>query len=131
MGEWFYGAETKKMWLCIRKRGITRDVFLIGKYAFKFPSFRQWSLFLRGLCCNITEREISKFSDEFCPVLWSIPGGWLVVMPRCETLAEGDMTDEWYDAFRDRKEVHGFVERKLCSFGKLDGKIVAVDYGSA
>jgi hypothetical protein len=42
-----------------------------------------WKHFLYGLLANMQEAQFSKTSwPELCPVLWSLPGGFLVVMPR-------------------------------------------------
>lgn len=116
------------------KRGITREVILIGKYAFKIPSLRSWWLFLEGLQCNMNETQRQKCSDRFCPIVFSFPGGFLNIMKRCTPLKVYDR-DEMRNIFYLSKEtedgnVHNFVENKECSFGILDGKLVAVDYGS-
>lgn len=113
-------------------RGITREVILIGKYAFKFPSIRSWWLFLEGLQCNMCEVQRTKCSPHFCPIVFSIIGGFLVVMKRCQPVP--DNWDEYADFRKDETYeyyyVHNYVENKPCSFGILDGKLVAVDYGS-
>jgi len=112
--------------------GISRDVFLIGKYAFKFASPRYgYKNFLQGLLANIQEATFSKAGwPELCPVLAATPGGFLIIMPRVRV-----MTDEEFEGF----DYVGFVfgddynipaEAKSDSFGWLDGKIVAVDYGN-
>lgn len=116
------------------KRGITREVFLIGKYAFKLPSVRNWWLFLEGLQCNMNEKERQYCSDQFCPIVFSLPGGFLNVMKRCTPLKVYDY-EEMNKVFYLSKEteegnVHRYVENKQCSFGILNGKLVAVDYGS-
>ncbi len=111
-------------WRLKHKRGITREVFLIGKWAIKLPSVRSWRLFLQGLLGNMQEKELSGFDDRLCPVVFSIWGGWVSIMPRCGSLPE--FTDEMGGIC----EYMGFIEKKLCSFGLLDGKLVAVDYGS-
>ena len=107
------------------KRGVTREVFLVGRWAVKVPSFRCWRLFLTGLLCNMQEREWSRTNDpRLCPVKYSCPGGWWVVMPRCEPIT-GEQSEQAAAACSDLP-----VEPKTCSFGRLpDGRIVAVDYG--
>lgn len=109
------------------KRGITREVLLIGKYALKFPSTREWWLFLEGLQCNMNEWQRRKCSERFCPIVFRIPGGFLNVMKRCDPYEEWD--DAEMEAFFSENECHAYVEKKQCSFGLLDGKLVAVDYG--
>jgi len=110
------------------KYGSTRTVFLVGNFAIKVPSFVQWSLFLQGLLANINETKFSKVKifNNLCPVVFSIPGGFLNVMPLCQPIT---MTDFKYHMV----EIKNFgveVEPKLDSFGWLEGKIVAVDYGN-
>lgn len=104
-------------------RSSTRTVLLAGSWAFKIPSFRSWDGFLRGLLANMQEAEFSLTEwPELCPVSFSIPLGLLVVMPYCRPLSE----EEW----PDRGEYMVPVEMKPDSFGILEGRIVAVDYGS-
>lgn len=114
------------------KRGATRLVLLTKRYAFKVPRVVSWRLFLCGLLANMQEREFSRADwPELCPVLFSLPGGWLVVMPRCEPLndAQWDQTEAWMAKDSDRDYVVP-VELKRDSFGMLGSRIVAVDYGS-
>ncbi|MCM5689520.1 hypothetical protein CN140_02645 [Sinorhizobium meliloti] len=73
--------------LTVNHNGATRTVILTRRYALKLPSFKSWRLFLQGLLANMQEREFGKAErDGLCPVLFSIPGGLLVVMPRCSAL---------------------------------------------
>lgn len=109
-------------------------VFLIGKYAFKVPQLSStWKMFLLGLVCNMQENQFGRMRDErMCPVIFSLPGGWLTVMPRCEALERHDYyrfinTD--IDIFFEG-DFRVPVENKLDSFGWYKGKIVAIDYGS-
>lgn len=108
------------------KRGTTREVILVGRWAVKVPSTRSWRLFLTGLLCNMRERAFSRMGEpRLCPVRYSCPGGWWVVMPRCEPITDAEC-DLASMAYADLP----FVEKKACSFGRLpDGRIVAVDYG--
>jgi hypothetical protein len=107
------------------RRGTSREVLLVGRWAVKLPSARCWRLFLCGLLGNMQEALWSGFDSGLCPVRWAFPGGLVVVMPRCEplTAAEFDALDRspWADLP---------VEAKACSFGRLGGRVVAVDYGS-
>ena len=89
---------------------------------------------LYGLLANMQEREFSSITNIgrtpfACPVIMSIPGGWLNVMPRCEPLSD----DQWDEvqsrcpgSFLPIPVEYG----KRDSFGVLDGRIVVVDYGS-
>lgn len=112
----------------IKRRGITREVILCGRWAFKLPSLRSWWLFLEGLQCNMNEWDRRKCSTQFCPIVFRIPGGFLNVMRRCEPYTEWRY-EEMYNLFYSENKCHSFVENKECSFGILNGKLVAVDYG--
>jgi hypothetical protein len=115
-------------------KGASRTVFLVGKYAIKFPSFDSWLLFLYGLIGNMHEKEWSDKIDGFlCPVIFSAPGGFMNIMPRCE-LESGlyeRFKNEYEKADQETRRVLGWiVEDKDESVGLLNGKIVAIDYGS-
>ena len=114
------GCE-KASWL-MHKRGVTREVFLVHNYAVKIPSLRSWKLFLQGLLCNIQESTFSGYSNKLCPVIFKLPGGFLNVMPRCESLEDESLM------FLEADNLE--IEQKLCSFGWLNDEVVAVDYGS-
>lgn len=111
--------------------GVTRRVFLFGRRAFKIPTMSEWRLFLLGLLANMQEAKFSKCGwPELCPVLWSLPGGFLVVMRRARVL-----TDEEFERIDLESFVQGDgyivpAEIKSDSFGWLDGRLVAVDYGN-
>lgn len=119
----------------LNTRGVTRFVFLTRRYAFKVPRFWwygrfRWDTFLHGLLGNMQERAFAKAGwPELCPILWSLPGGWLVVMPRCEPLAD-DLTVEQYEAFVEHDDYRVPAENKADSFGYYQGRLVAIDYGS-
>jgi hypothetical protein len=115
--------------------GITRTVFLIGKYAIKVPCGRYgWQKWLRGLLANLQEREWSKANyPELCPVLFSDPFGVVVVMPRAEILDRPLTPGEYHAMFEDIYPERGYripSENKPDSFGYLNGRLVAVDYGN-
>jgi hypothetical protein len=111
-------------------RGATRLVFLTRTRAYKIPTFSSWKLFLNGLLANIQEHEFGTLGWEgFCPVLWSIPGGFLVTMPRAEPITDYDWEGFDADHFIHRPHYTIPAELKQSSFGFLDGEIVAVDYG--
>lgn len=113
------------------KYGTTRTVLLTKNYAFKFPTFVEWRLFLKGLLGNIQETQFSPLSKQLCPVLFSIPGGFLVVMPRCKPLTLDEFSNLDYESFIYKTpDLVLPVENKLDSFGLYEGRIVAVDYGS-
>lgn len=117
--------------------GTHRAVYLIGSYALKFPVISEWRLFLCGLLANMQERTFSAAGwPELCPVVFAMPGGWLIVMRRAEPLTPEQFANlnyaEWIKGGHDLAKSERIipVENKFDSFGNLDGKIVAVDYGS-
>lgn len=84
---------------------------------------------LTGMLSNMTEAKFAALKDpNLCPVLFALPGGFLTVMRRAEPLT-ADEFDSFFDSRGDRHFWH--TEWKRCSFGRLDGRIVAVDYGEA
>lgn len=123
---------------CRIARGVTRRVLLIGQYALKVPNPAEWRLFLLGLLANMQEAIFAKARwPELCPVVWSLPGGFLVVMRRARVLTDDEF--EEHEALIRRwifggpgEENERFVpaEPKSDSFGWLDGRLVAVDYGN-
>ena len=114
-------------------RGCTREVVLVGSWALKLPSLRSWRLFLTGLLCNQQETSFASLGwPEVCPVKFSIPGGFLVVMPRVIPLSESrkePVTDEEFEAWTVRADGEIPAEAKLDSFGSYEGRVVAIDYG--
>lgn len=113
------------------KYGATRIVLLIFGWAIKIPRVTEWRLFLLGLLANMQERIFSRTGwPELCPVVFSLPGGWLVIMRRAREIT----ADEWAqfdaDRWRDRGEYIVPAEAKRDSYGWIDGRIVAVDYGN-
>ena len=90
----------------LKRSGAMREVLLVGRWALKLPKLtRGWRQFLRGLLSNMEEREISANGwPEFCPVLFALPGGWLVIMRRAEPC-----TDEFLAGF----DMIGFLLRRM------------------
>jgi hypothetical protein len=91
-----------------------------------------WRLFLQGLLANMQEREFARAKwPELCPVLFSLPGGWLVVMRRARV-----MTDDEFAAFDAQAWAAASgqycvpCELKADSFGWLGGRVVSIDYGN-
>lgn len=120
-------------------RGLTREVILTRNYAIKLPKLsRGWKLFRHGLRSNAQERDFARLGwQELCPVVFALPGGWLIVMRRARPLTEAEWEAFDAAAFRGGPGEHKLkqghripVELKKHSFGVLDGRIVAVDYGS-
>jgi hypothetical protein len=106
----------------LNTEGRNRFVLLIGRYAIKFPSPRCWRDFLFGILNNLNEREAHANHPAYCPVLWSAPGAVLIVMPRVKIM------DDTAFSRADAPAAPG-VERKASSWGWLDGRLVAVEYG--
>lgn len=115
------------------RNGATRWVILTERYAIKIPSLEDYKCFLNGLLANMQEClwwKADYCKDCLCPILFSLPGGFLVVMPRCRVLQEDDevpMGD--LDAFCEREDFIIPAERKCDSFGWHKGNLVAIDYG--
>lgn len=104
--------------------GITRKVLLIHRWAIKIPTLRYgWAKLIQGLLANIQERIWSGSDNRLCPVVFSIPGGWLNVMPRARVCKPDELD---YADFRSLP----FGDFKPDNFGWLDGHVVMIDYGS-
>jgi hypothetical protein len=119
----------------LKSSGVTRYVVLVGRLAIKVPRLDYgWRLFLCGLLANMQEREFSWTGwPELCPVVASLPGGWLVIMRRARlfTDAEFDRFDmKAWGELAEREDRVIPVEAKSDSFGWLDGRVVAIDYGT-
>ena len=104
---------------------------LWGGVALKVPRTTTWRTFLNGLLANMQEREFSRTGwPELCPVRFSIPGGWLVVMDRARPLDDAEWCDFEPELFTEHPDYTIPVEPKQDSFGVLAGRVVAVDYGT-
>jgi hypothetical protein len=121
------------------KNGSTRWVLLVGAYALKFPAMWEWKTFLWGLLANIQEREFSVMGREgkesvwerLCPLKFSLPLGFLNVAARAVPLTDREFELFDYESFvtvDDNWRIP--AEAKSSSFGWVDGRIVAIDYGS-
>lgn len=120
---------------CKLAYGCTRTVLSIGNYSFKFPSIIEYRLFLLGLLANMQESLFSKYEaiqDKLCPVVFSIPGGFLVVMKRATVLTDEEFLELYddLDKFIENDDLWIPMEKKSDSFGWLDGKLVSIDYGN-
>ena len=114
----------------IVKHGVTRIVFLIGKLAIKIPNGSySWQHFVLGMLANAQERKFSHANHNFCPTLYCSALGLLLVMKRARPVGILCLFDE--DSLESLfGNYSGMVENKLDSFGEIDGKLVAIDYGS-
>lgn len=116
----------------IVKTGVTRHVILTRRFAFKIPAFWHWRSFLWGLLANMQERDFwtAKW-PELAPVLFADPWGFLVVMPRVRVMTDAEFEVFDYYVFTHRGD--GSIvpaEAKSDSFGWMNGRVVAIDYGS-
>jgi len=118
--------------MIVDRTGATRVVILTRKHAIKLPNFLNgWKLFLHGLLANMQERQFSTTGwPELCPVVFSTPGGWLVVMRRARPMSIEEFHGFDVEGFCDQSEYRVPAESKASSFGYLEGRIVALDYGS-
>lgn len=134
--------------------GEQRHVLLIDSFAIKIPRMglreKGWSRFREGLRANCQEKLFSRTNwPELCPViawLWDL----VIVMRRAQPLSDEEFKSFDYASFVDRqfrgaddpenragcagksidpKDDLVPVECRLESFGRLNGKIVAIDYG--
>lgn len=121
--------------------GSNRLVFLTRRYAFKIPNVRRWFQVCWGLIDNMQERRangLGRFGrrqDGICPVVFSLPGGFLNVMPRARPLTDAEWAS--FDPYahcrrRDESGTEYWIsaEPKRDSFGVLGGEILAIDYGN-
>ena len=115
----------------INLHGCNRIVFLTKRYAFKVPNCRNFFQFCWGLIDNMHERRVWKAGHAgICPLVFSIPGGFLNVMPRARVMTEEEFASFDSVAFRNRGDYWLTAEDKASSFGWLNGEIVALDYGN-
>jgi hypothetical protein len=108
--------------------GTTRIVLLTRRYAVKFPNVRRWRTFLYGLLANESEVAFSKMRwPELCPVRFGC--SFFVVMDRAEPLTPKQWASFNALAFCQKEDYTVPAENKVDSFGWLENKIVAIDYG--
>ena len=111
-------------------KGTTRYCILTSKYAIKIPSLYSWELFLTGLLCNMQEVQWNTLDPLLCPVLFKLPLGFLLVMPKVRILEER-LSNSEFSVLISRKDILLPIENKRNSFGYLStGELVAIDYGT-
>lgn len=119
-------------------RGANRTVLLTNKWAIKFPGrynlgWRNiWSSILRGLLCNMQEKAFSDCKmDKICPVRFYMPGGFFIIMPRASPISDQEWQNikTYFYRYSQTQNMCIPVECKRDSFGVLDGRVVALDYG--
>jgi len=110
------------------QQGSSRFVILTKNYVLKLPFNKTWTRFLWGLIANMNEIRFNKMQDErLAKVIFSLPGGFLVVMKRAEPLMNFDR--KFLTDFCCSKDWKIPAEIKKDSFGYINGKLVAIDYG--
>lgn len=110
--------------------GITRTVLLTKNYAIKFPRLRShgegfrgllWQI-CRGILANQSELEWSNYSDELCPVLYSM-AGIINVYPRVRVA-----TSEEFCKNYKKMKFKTPSDKKSSNFGWYKNKFVWIDY---
>ena len=115
---------------CELKKGTTRRVLLIGKYAIKFPRVNRWKSFLRGVLANLDEmmwykNSPNEWKQKLCPSLFTL-GGLFLISRRAEPIDLEDYQEldlGYYDPLP--------LDCKICNFGKFENRIVLVDYADS
>lgn len=121
----------------IIRRGATRTVLLIGRWAVKVPSLRgigvpapvplkaRAASFARGVTANFSEWQWHNFDGwrgRVAPVTWSLLC-IVQVYPRCEPCPDDA---ELFELDPDPGD--GFEQGKREQYGLLNGRLVRVDY---
>jgi hypothetical protein len=114
-------------------RGASRLVICLSNVIIKIPRPDNWA---EGVRANLGEIEWSQRRfKELCPVTSFAKNGEWLVMPRCRIMKRAEFTNNFYQEFGDNlrdeegRQISLNVEAKPGSFGWLDGRWVAVDFG--
>src|SRR5689334_10670858 len=97
-------SNTNERAFAINRQGCTRIVIMTKRYAFKIPNVLEGCrLLYSGLLANLQEScfEAAKW-PELCPVVFSLPFGLLIVMPRARVLTKSEFMEFDYETFIDR-----------------------------
>lgn len=113
--------------------GCHRTVLLLSRYVFKVPIMGfGLSWWVRGWLANLREREEWRLTKDpgLCPVLLSL-FGLVIVMRRCETVPPVEHDDVLAERaeFVVRRGYECSAEPYAKSYGRLNGRVVAFDYG--
>lgn len=117
-------------------KGTNRTVFLVGRYAIKITRFwhsnrgYRWKSFLRGILANIDEAYWYRWSTHkelLCPVLFKSPLGVILVMRRAEPINKEEYNKKEFSSIFKAMP----LDNKIENFGKIDCRIVLVDYGDS
>lgn len=114
------------------RNGSSRKVLLLGKFAFKFAYGNNKFYFKQGMLANKQETYYSKLDKErFAKVYLSFPFGLLNICQRADELTKEQFASFIFEDFSAIYfSIYDIVEFKRDSFGIVNGKIVAIDYGS-
>ena len=111
-------------------QGDTRIVLITKQYAIKIPKFQNKNFYgiiytmLTGWIANRNEFlwHKSNIHNFFCPVKLSILFSFIIIMEKAIPINKKE--------FKNIKKFNfGGYEHKISSYGKINGKIVIVDYG--
>jgi hypothetical protein len=128
--------------------GCSRMVLLAGAWAIKLPNLKyRWPAALWGIIHNLAERSWwraarGEFDPEkisfqcvmqrlLCPVVFADRWGICVIMRRAEPLPRDydcPVVFEWLAGRFQLADCSCPAEKKMDSFGILNGEIVAIDY---
>lgn len=120
--------------MLIVRRGATRTVLLVGRYAVKVPSFRgvctrdfrgRLASLAAGLLANQSEHlwyQYEGWDGRVAPVLHSWLGGFVQVYPRCDPLPDRAVLPSLEPCPGDVKPDN---------FGVLGRRVVRLDYSMA
>ena len=119
--------------------GSTRITVCILRWAFKVPNFLWgWQTLLRGLLANMNEAESAdpgapSRQAKLCMAIWSLPGGFLACFPRALALTDAEYdalaSEDWFYHHCGGRRYPLPVESKADSWGWVNGRILAIDYG--
>jgi hypothetical protein len=111
--------------------GTTRIVLIIGPIAIKMAGHK------RGMRCNrceaaLYDRETPRRREILCPVIWCSENGRILIARAAAPARPEDRLlilariYEWdYDPHKNEDPP---FEPKIADWGRLDGRLVAVDY---
>jgi hypothetical protein len=112
------------------KKGVSRIVFLVGKFAIKIPNFTYCHLhFLHGCYANWSERDYCSKFAYYEPVLQKVAKsyfcswfGLIQIQARCEPNTK-ELSPQEVEYFKDV-----CTDIKPENFGYYRGKLVCLDY---